>query len=245
MNVEKELIEKLRSGYFKGIVFDFDGTILDITGPLRTSIDEVFEYYKITGDMDTTIQEIGSVLESIQGYPLPKIVLQSYDIFKYISVLQNMSYLKKLRIAAKLFAKYLDYAEEAPIFPGIKPLLKFLKKKSDLYIVSHNQTKNIYPHLEREEIESFFKNVYGTDQLPALKPDPESLSPIINEYNGVKRSQFLMIGDMPSDIEAGKEAGFWTIAIASGISKREILEETNPNLIVESVSELLGKLDIK
>jgi len=48
-----------------------------------------------------------------------------------------------------------------------------------------------------------------------------------------------MIGDMPSDITAGREAGLWTIGIASGVSKKEILLEYKPDLLINSLDEFL------
>ena len=53
----------------------------------------------------------------------------------------------------------------------------------------------------------------------------------------------MMIGDMPSDIVAGREAGFWTIGVASGVSKKEILLENQPDIVIDSLSDLLGLLE--
>ena len=176
--ISEQLIQNLQNGSIRGLIFDFDGTLLDIAEPLRNSIKEVFKENKITSDMETTIQEIGALMETIQGYPLPKIVLQSYDMFKYISSLKSLTFMKKLEIAAKIFSRYLTLAKEAPIFPNTDKILKKLNKSYDLYIVSHNQTKNIIVHLEKHELMNLFKGVYGTDKLPALKPDPNSLKPV-------------------------------------------------------------------
>ena len=114
MKNSEQLIKRLKSGFFRGIIFDFDGTILDIREPLEKSIQEVFNEYKIETEIETTIQEIGALLETIQAYPLPKILLQSHDIFKYITTLKNITFLKKLQIAAKIFTKYLTLSKEAP-----------------------------------------------------------------------------------------------------------------------------------
>ena len=48
-----------------------------------------------------------------------------------------------------------------------------------------------------------------------------------------------MIGDMPSDIEAGNEAGVWTIATMTGVSSREILLNYEPNLIIDNLNQLV------
>lgn len=242
---DQKIIEKLRSRGFHGIIFDFDGTLLDVMEPLQQSIEEVFTEKNIKADMELTIQEVGATLESIQGYPIPKILLQSYEIFKAITSLGHLTYLKKLRIAMKIFAKYQQYAKEAVIFPKAKELISFLKKECALFIVSHNQTRSILESLEKEGIEQDFKEIYGADKLPALKPHPDAFLPILEQYKKVKGSDWIVIGDMPSDIEAAKEAGLCTIGIASGISKKDVLANSNPDLLVDSLEELLDLIGIK
>ena len=245
MHVDNQLLKRLQSGSIRGIIFDFDGTLLDIREPLKKSIEEVYQAKNIDADIDNTIEEIGALMETIQGYPLPKILLESYEMFKYITSLQPLSFFKKLEIAVKIFTKYLTYAKEAPLYPNTATILKKLKKSFDLFIVSHNQTRNVMEHLEKEEITSLFKGVYGADILPALKPDPTALNPIFESYKSCKLKEFIMIGDMPSDIESGREAGIWTIGIASGVSSTQTLEEFKPDILVESLDELLKLIEPK
>ncbi|MFX1476969.1 MAG: HAD family hydrolase [Promethearchaeota archaeon] len=245
MPENNKLISLLRNGSLKAIIFDFDGTLLDIKKILERSIEEVLTEKKVNVDMEITIQEIGALLETIQGYPLPKVLLESYEIFKHITSLNDLSYFKQLRIAVEIFSKYLEYSKDAPFFPGTKPLLKRLKKHHDLFIVSHNKTETIQEHLKKERIKTYFKAVFGSDKIPVQKPDPLALQPPLETYKERKRDEFLMIGDMPSDIIAGREAGFWTIGVTSGVSKKEILMEYKPNIIVDSLEELLALIETK
>ncbi len=246
MTVANQLVEQFKKKSIRCIIFDFDGTLLDVKKALKDAVIEVFDYYKIIADIDHTIQEIGTVLESIQGHPIPKILLQSYDLFKNISSLQKFSFLKKLRIAVKLFTRYLDYSkEEATIFPGTKELLEHLSKQHDLYIVSHNQTKSILDHLEKEGLTKYFKGIFGADKLIEMKPSIKAFQPIFELHDSFKAREFVMIGDMPSDIEAGQEAGFWTIALTSGVSNEAVLAQYNPDIIIHSLEELLELINNK
>ncbi|MFX1553788.1 MAG: HAD family hydrolase [Promethearchaeota archaeon] len=246
MSRDSQLRKLLQTGALRGIIFDFDGTLLDIREILEKSIEEVLADKNVNVDMETTIQEIGALLETIQGYPLPKVLLESYEIFNHITALNGLTYFKKLRIAVNIFAKYLEYAKEASFFPGAKTLLKKLGKSSDLFIISHNKTETIMEHLEKEGLNGdFFKGVYGSDKIPVQKPDPMALQPALENYKKRRRDEFVMIGDMPSDISAGRDAGFWTIAVASGVSKRQILAECQPDLLLNSINELIELLEKK
>ncbi|MFX1398326.1 MAG: HAD family hydrolase [Promethearchaeota archaeon] len=240
-NDDSNVIKQLVSRILKGVIFDFDGTILDIKNAMEKAIEEIFAENKVAFDNEKTVQEIGALLETLQGYPLPRIILNSYEMFKYITSFKDIPYVKKILVSTNVFAKYLEYARDAPLIPGIRELLDTLKNKlgCDLYIVSHNKKENILFHLNKSGIMSYFKGVFGTDELPSLKPDPIALEPAIKDYPiSVKRNEFLLIGDMPTDIEAGRDAGFLTIAISSGISNKEMLKKSRPSLIIDSIVEL-------
>jgi HAD superfamily hydrolase (TIGR01549 family) len=245
MPADNQLVKRLQTGAIRGVIFDFDGTLLDIREPLQKSIEEVYQKKNINADISNTIEEIGALMETIQGYPLPKILLESYDMFEYITSLKSLTFFKKLEIAVRIFTKYLTYAKEAPFYPNCIEILKKLKKSFDLFIVSHNQTRNVLEHLEKNNIKSLFKGVYGADVLPALKPDPNALTPVLESYKSAKLKEFIMIGDMPSDIISGKEAGIWTIGIASGVSSKHTLAESDPDALVESLDELLRLIEQK
>ena len=245
MNSDNELAKRLQNGPIRGIIFDFDGTLLDIRESLKTSIEEVFNEKQINYDIETTMQEIGALMEIIQGTPLPKIILEAHELFKYINSFQSITFLKKLRIATKIFTTYLTYAKEAPFYPEADDFIKKFKKSYDFFIVSHNQTKNIIPHLEENKIKSVFKGVFGADLLPALKPDPDALNPVFESYKSCNLKEFIMIGDMPSDIQAGREAGVWTVGVASGVSKKEMLADFEPDLLIDSLDELKRLIENK
>lgn len=245
MSSDNQLVKRLQNGNIRGIIFDFDGTILDIREPLQKSIEEIFEEKQIKADIETTMQEIGALMEIIQGTPLPKILLESFELFKYITSLQSITFLKKLRIAVKIFTRYLTLAKEAPFYPEAEEFISKFKKSYDFFIVSHNQTKNIIPHLEENKLKSVFKGVFGADLLPGLKPDPSALNPVFEGYKSCNLKEFVMIGDMPSDIQAGKEAGVWTIAVASGVSKKEMLADFKPDLLIDSLEELKRLIENK
>ena len=147
MSSRKNLIERLKTGSLRAIIFDFDGTLLDVRGILQKSIEEILMEKNADIDMETTIQEIGALLEVIQGYALPKVLLESYEIFKHITALEKLSYFTKLRIAIKIFTRYLEYSKDAQFFPGVKSFLEKFRKSYYLFIVWHNKTKTIIKHL--------------------------------------------------------------------------------------------------
>lgn len=240
MNNGQELIQKIHAGAIKCIIFDFDGTLYDIKEPLKSAVGNVVNAYNINADQELLLQEIGALIESIQAHPIPKIILESHDIFQHITTLNNIRFLKKLRIAAKMFTKYQAMAKDSSFFGSVEPLLEKLQKNSELIIVSHNQTAHIEEHLEKAHLQQYFSEIYGADELTALKPDPRVFDFFLEKEETYNPKEILYIGDMPTDIQAGNEAGFWTIAVQSGISSREVLERYGPDLFLNNLDELLN-----
>jgi HAD superfamily hydrolase (TIGR01549 family) len=241
----QELIKKIQSGAIKCLLFDFDGTLYDIKEPLEQAVDEAIKSYHLNADKELLLQEIAALIESIQAHPIPKIILQSHEIFKHITALSDISFLKKLRIATKMFSNFQAKARESTFFPSVEPVIQKLQENCELIIVSHNQTAHIKEHLKKTQLEHYFDEVYGADKLEALKPDPRVFDFFLQKEESYSPKEILYIGDMPTDIQAGNDAGFWTIAIQSGITNRETLWDYGPDLLLNNLHDLLDIIEKK
>ncbi len=235
----RELQERLERGTIKAVILDFDGTMLDINDPLHKSVAEVFQKYGIYADWGRTMIEVGTVLDTVQALPIPKILLESYDIFKMVSAMDQYRLMKKLRVAMSIFSKYQKLAEDAKLCPGVEDLLKALSGRTKLFVVSHNRTKKIQDALAKFNLAKYFTGVYGVDQLPALKPDPQSVEFAAAQVRPYKPEEILVIGDMPTDIEAGAAAGFWTVGVATGFIPYDHLQVAGPDVLVHNLPEFI------
>ncbi|MGV9172945.1 MAG: HAD family hydrolase [Promethearchaeia archaeon] len=243
MKPSQELIKKLRTHALKCFIFDFDGTLYDIKQPLKDAVAEVMDRYHLRVDKELLLQEIGSVIESIQAHPIPKIILESHDIFEHVTTLNDIRFLKKLKIAAKMFTKYQSNAKESSFFTNVEFLAQKLYDSSELIIVSHNQTAHIEERLEKAKLASYFSEIHGADKLQALKPNPRVFDFFLEKDEEYSPKEIAVIGDMPTDIQAGNKAGFWTIAVQSGITDRDVLERYGPDLILNSLDDLVGIIE--
>jgi HAD superfamily hydrolase (TIGR01509 family) len=71
-----------------------------------------------------------------------------------------------------------------------------------------------------------------------VKPHPEHLDLALKRLQ-VPAQQAVMVGDGAIDITAGKAVGLKTIAVLTGGNRREALVASQPDLILESVADLL------
>lgn len=74
-----------------------------------------------------------------------------------------------------------------------------------------------------------------------VKPHPEHLQRALDDLQ-IAAEQAVMVGDGPIDITAGKALGLKTIAVLTGGDRRQSLLDSQPDLILDSVADLLLNL---
>ncbi|MCK4688295.1 MAG: HAD-IA family hydrolase, partial [Candidatus Lokiarchaeota archaeon] len=197
-------MDKLNLELYKGIIFDLDGVIYDITDAITKAVDDGIEKYQLKVNRDAVMEEIAHLIEEIQNYPVPKILLNSYELLK-INSLEGLSFFKKLRIAIFLFNQFNKYREEATIFNGIDDLISKLSKSLKLAILTNNKSQYAEEVLEKFNLTKYFGTIIGFNEVSEVKPSPEGILKILEKWK-IKSSEAIFIGDMTTDIEAGKNA---------------------------------------
>ncbi|MCP4763522.1 MAG: HAD hydrolase-like protein, partial [archaeon] len=67
----------------KGIIFDMDGVIYDIYDSIQQSVEDAINKYKLKNEnADEGLQEVAHLIEDIQNYPIPQVILNSYDLLQ-------------------------------------------------------------------------------------------------------------------------------------------------------------------
>lgn len=127
-----------------------------------------------------------------------------------------------------------DVLTQDVLFPGVPQLLKNLKKKNKLYLITLRNEKNALKNqLIRLNIKSYFNQVLSYP--PGKKPVETKISMIRNIGFHLED---MIIGDTEADIAAGKKLGIRTIAVASGIRTSHYLKQFKPDLLIKSILKL-------
>lgn len=227
----------------KGVIFDLDGVIYDIGPSLKKAVEDGVEKYKLSIDLESVLQEVAHLIEDIQNYPVPKILLNSYDLLKDAEFVKGLSYLKKMRIALFLFNQFNKYRAEAKTFEGIDDLLAKLSKKVKLAILTNNKSTYAEEVLVKFNLDKYFDVIIGFNDVTENKPSPEGILKILTKWN-MKDTDVAFIGDMTSDILAGKAANVSTVSVATGLAKKQALLDNNPDFLVDSPKELKNLFNI-
>jgi HAD superfamily hydrolase (TIGR01549 family) len=237
-------MEKINLEKYKGIIWDLDGTIYDITAAIKKAVDDVIEKYNLSVNQNEVMEEVAHLIEEIQNYPVPKILLNSYELLK-VNFLEDVTFFKKIRIAIYLFNQFNKYKEaESTIFEGIDKLIKkIFNKKIEMAILTNNKSQYAEEVLEKFNLTKYFDIIIGFNDVSEVKPNPEGILKILNKWK-IKPSEAIFIGDMTTDVDAGKAADVKMVCVASGLAQKQTLYEHHPDILVENTEELIKLFNI-
>ena len=125
------------------------------------------------------------------------------------------------------------------MLPLVSETLEELSEKHLLGIVTGNQELVARKRLESVGLDKYFSfGSFGNE-------DYERSNLVRNALNKAKRygwngdkSNVYLVGDTERDVEAGKIEGVVTIAVTTGSDSRKKLSGSNPDYIVDNLSEI-------
>ncbi len=202
----------------KTLIFDFDGTIAD-TLELALGV-----YNKKIVPRYNTKRATREDLEYIRNQKPSRKLLKEYNI----SLFQLPFIIRKGRIELK------KEINKAKLQPGIEELLRKLEDYP-LGILSSNSEENIKSFLARHKLLNVFRFFYCSS--PLFRKD-KIIKKILKERN-LNPERVFYVGDEVRDIVSANKAGIKTIAVTWGFNKREVLEKTKPDYLVEQCSDIL------
>jgi len=185
------MTETLSFKHKKVIVFDLDGTIVDLTVDwfkLKRELSERFA--KVHNKESCSFESISECLNVIK---------ERGDISELEA---NFAIIKERELEEVKNSKIID---ESVFFINNKE--KFgVKDDSNLAVLSLNTQDCIKKALKLAGILEKFDLIIGREDVTKWKPDPEGLIKIKDHYQ-VDKKDMVYFGDLPKDIQTGKNAG--------------------------------------
>jgi phosphoglycolate phosphatase len=141
---------------------------------------------------------------------------------------------------ASIVALEMDCARRGGMLPGAMEVLQVLRQQGfKLGVVTRNSASAVRTICAT--IDSVCDVFLPREGVRFVKPHPEHLQRALDRLD-IPAQQAVMVGDGPIDISAGKALGLRTIAVLTGGDRRESLLVSRPDLILNSVADLLPKL---
>jgi phosphoglycolate phosphatase len=122
------------------------------------------------------------------------------------------------------------------VYPGVAEMLKQLGGLKSTATTKGTPTTKVI--LEKFDLIKYFNHVQGTDGFPH-KPQPDVILKSLEIFE-VSPKECLMIGDAPSDMEAGRRAGVKTCAVRYGYGDLAAMAQFSPDFWIDHPSELVN-----
>jgi phosphoglycolate phosphatase len=229
----QKLSWKKRRKAIKAVLFDIDGTILNCNSAGRRAL------IKATLDVFGTIGRMDII--DFQGKTDPVILRESLSIMGFSEKdIEDKSGLLK--------EKYFYYLEESirthevTVYPGIKEILSALYQRDDIILglLTGNFTESARIKLNSHDLNRFFKfGVFGDDApvrdlLPGVAQ--KRMSELFDIQIDFKNT--IIIGDTIYDVRCAKYSGAVSVAVGTGWSTKEILENENPDFYFDNLENI-------
>lgn len=233
------------------IIFDFDGVLFNGLEAIQLGVREAIQKYELNVDFNRAVDDIAALIQDLMPRPIPKIVLSSYKLLAGVEFLKDKSYFKKLQIGLSIYQHYLKQVDEMVLYDGIPEMLEILRGKDIGFAIFTSGTRaSVMEKLARCNAAQYFTEdmIIGAGEVTPgrVKPDPEGIE-IIFQKAGLSqdlldKGGLVMVGDMHTDVEAGKSAfggkGVKTVGIKSGYDSR--IADASPDLLLEKATQLLS-----
>ena len=209
----------------KGIIFDFDGTLIDTFDTHLRSWRDAFESAGTTMDNDEFIKNFGKSHKDFTFSINPS--LTNYDIDKII------------QIEKKLMK---ERSNQYTLFPETCEVLEKLNEKNIKCMIASSNPRHVTEQLlEQFKIKHLIGKVVGPDDVEKGKPAPDMLI-LALKYHNIDPKHSIMVGDTSNDILAGKNASTKTALILHRKDQESIIA-TNPDYVITNLKEIFKILD--
>lgn len=211
---------------YKGLLFDFDGTLLDTNDLILDTFHHVIEP-KFPGKYSR---------EALQKFIGPSLK----DSFTEVDA-------KNVDV---LIAEYITWNRQhhdalVKEFPDVVEVLTRLKESGlKLAIVSTKRREALLRGLHILGVAELFDTIVSNDDVVHVKPHAEPVL-LALENLGLEKAQVIMIGDNYHDIEGGQNAGVHTAGVAWSLKGPEVLQQYNPTYLLYSMKDLLTIMGIQ
>ncbi|MBU7016095.1 MAG: HAD-IA family hydrolase [Theionarchaea archaeon] len=219
----------------KCILLDMDGVLFDTAGAIRKAVQETRDAFDLAVQVDFVISETLNILEGRKSR------LNFLIVAYHFGFLSLRHPLRVFKIKKFYEERFRAYTRQDTMLPGAKRALGMLERFR-LAIVTSRGREWAEASLKEHGISPYFEVIVTTDDVKKDKPDPGPILKAVSLLKVAPQDCFY-VGDLPSDIRAGKRAGVKTAAVLTGLASGERLTKEKPDFLYENLLEFAMHVD--
>jgi HAD superfamily hydrolase (TIGR01549 family) len=213
----------------EAILFDFEGTLVDLQWNLEGAVKKTLEM----------LRPLGFPIEGLQGIKYSTLMLEAMRMAHEFGQSTD-------RVRKNIGAIYDRYDEDAlrrwTLREGSKDLLSVLRTKGiKIGLVSNVGRKALKKALPKLGLHPFLNVVVSRNDVQSVKPSGEGLRLALTRLH-LTQDKALYVGDSSDDILAAKAAGVKVIVIMGKESSKAELLSAGPDQLITHFNELFSPL---
>ena len=208
----------------RGIVFDFDGLILDTESPEYQTWRDVFEENGCRLAPETWAHHIGTGATSA--------IYNPYDDLEQ----QLGRACERDTLRAQLRARRIEIILAQPVLPGVEDYIADAKRLGlRVGLASSSDREWVVGHLTRLGLHAHFDAMKTLEDVERAKPDPALYVAALDAL-GLRPDEAIALEDSLNGVRAAKAAGLFTVAVPNPITR--LLDFAEADLRLDALSDL-------
>lgn len=204
----------------RGVLYDWDGTLLDSYHADRAAYLQMFRVLGV---------DWGA--EEMDRHYSP----DWYRVYRAAGIAR-----RDWQRADRLWARH--YRHQQPrLLPGARRVLEWTARRYRLGLVTSGNRARVLRQLRAFDLRTVFSARVCCEDAPRRKPHPAPLRLALEEMR-LRPQESLYIGDAPEDIEMARRADVRAVGILGPFPTHARLRRAQPDALLESLAELPGLL---
>jgi putative hydrolase of the HAD superfamily len=206
----------------KGLIFDFDGLILDTEVPGFLAWQEIFSAYGLPFTYSHWAKAIGTG---------PSAYDPAEDLRSQLGIPLDVAQIREVQLE-----RAHEILRDVPIQPGVLEFILTAKQRKLKLAVASSSPRNwVINHLNRLDLVKYFDTILTAEDVMAVKPDPELFNLALKHLD-LNSHEAVVFEDSPNGITAARSAGIYVVAVPNEITKT--LDTSHANMHFSTFTEI-------
>lgn len=196
--------EQHETSMIRGLIFDFDGTILDTEMPAFRAWQEIYEEHGCTLPLAEWAKALGG-----SG--------RDFDPCAYLETLIGRE-LDRSALRSRREVRKLELMAAEAVLPGVLEYIDAARTIGLRMTVASSSPRSwVVEHLDRFGLLDSFACLNCADDVERVKPDPALYLRALDQL-GLQAEEAIVIEDSPNGVAAAKAAGIFCVAVPNALT---------------------------